>query len=281
MKPMNEYPIFIPSRHRSDIKGTAYILERAGVHDFRFIVKADDVQDYTNHFGKERVVELDERYEEEYETCDDLGFNLPIGPGAPRNMAWDIAKAEGSGWHWVIDDNLIHYLLRYGPDGWTKVSDGQRWFGELEKYITSFSNVVMAGPHCESFLAHRHQSVRRFVPNTRIYSFNLIKNDIPFRWRGRWNEDTILSLDILKSGFATFLSYEYIMKKAMTQKVKGGNTEVFYKHGTGPKSRMLKIVYPEFVDIIIRYGRIHHSVNYRKHFGHIPLRIGGPPAIRK
>ena len=268
---MSKYPIFIPSRHRADIAGTAQILEKAGVPDFRFIVEGEDVSAYADRFGSERVVKLERCYQEEYETCDDLGLSLSVGPGAARNMAWDIAISEGSDWHWVIDDNLIVTLFRYGSDGFTMIKDGVRWFDELETLLTGFTNVVMGGPHCEFFIAHRHANVRRFSPNTRIYSFNLIRNDIPFRWRGRWNEDTILSLDILKAGFATLLSNEYLMKKARTQFVKGGNTEVFYKHGTGPKSRMLKIVYPEYVDIVTRFRRIHHYVDYRKHFGHIPL----------
>ena len=270
---MSRSPIFIPSRHRSHIAGTAKVLEKVGVTDFRFIVESDDVAAYSNRFGKERVVELDRRYQEEYETCDDRGLSLPVGPGAPRNMAWDIAVSEGAGWHWVLDDNLRNQLYRYGQDGFTVVRDGTRWFQELEALITSFSNVVMGGPHCESFVSHRHANVRRFVINSRIYSFNLIKNDLPFRWRGRWNEDTILSLDILKAGFATVLSREFLMKKTATQLSKGGNTEAFYKHGTGPKSRMLKIVYPEFVDVVMRYNRIHHYVNYRKHFKHVPLNL--------
>jgi len=33
-----------------------------------------------------------------------------------------------------------------------------------------------------------------FVMNTRMYSIIFIRNDIPYRWRGRYNEDTILSL---------------------------------------------------------------------------------------
>ena len=45
----------------------------------------------------------------------------------------------------------------------------------------------------------------RNCPHSRIYSCNLIRTDIPYRWRGRYNEDTILSLDILRGGHCTLL----------------------------------------------------------------------------
>ena len=41
--------------------------------------------------------------------------------------------------------------------------------------------------------------------------------------------------------------------------------------GTGPKSRLLARVYPEYVRVIRRFNRIHHYIDYKKHFGHIPL----------
>ena len=73
--------------------------------------------------------------------------------------------------------------------------------------------------------------------NSRCYSCNLILNDAPFRWRGRYNEDTILSLDMLHKRCCTILFYEWCMSKARTRTMKGGNTDSIYVTGTGSKSR--------------------------------------------
>ena len=114
-----------------------------------------------------------------------------------------------------------------------------------------------------------------FIRNTRIYSCNLIRNDVPFRWRGRYNEDTILSLDMLKAGWCTVQFYAFLQHKMATQAMKGGNTDEFYhregtkgngryaENGTTAKSDMLVRVHPDVARPAWRYGRAHHYVNYR------------------
>jgi hypothetical protein len=99
--------------------------------------------------------------------------------------------------------------------------------------------------------------------NTRIYSCNFIKNDIPYRWRGRYNEDTILSLDILKDGFCTIQFNAFLQNKVRTSTLRGGNSGEFYdKEGTLPKSQMLADVYPQYAKVKWRFSRIHHYVDY-------------------
>ena len=263
-------PIFIPSRGRADITGAAAMLDKIGCPDYRIIVEQDEKAAYTNRWGSERVLVLPVEFQQAYDPLDGHGQKYSLGSGPSRNYAWHLAKEMGTPWHWLIDDNVTQ-VYRYGMDGVTVVSRGPEWFRDLEKYITQWVNVGMGGPQAESFVAHRHQNTRRAVKNTRIYSFNLIRTDMPFRWRGRWNEDTILSLDMLTRGWATILCYHYLMKKPESRRVKGGNTDELYKHGTGPKSRLLAAAYPKYVDVRYRFGRIHHFVNYKKHFGDIPL----------
>jgi hypothetical protein len=102
-----------------------------------------------------------------------------------------------------------------------------------------------------------------FVLNTRIYSCNLIRNDLPYRWRGRYNEDTILSLDMLKAGWCTVQFNAFLQYKMTTQTIKGGNDAEFYAHeGTLPKSQMLCDVHPDVSKIAYKFQRIHHHVNY-------------------
>ena len=102
-----------------------------------------------------------------------------------------------------------------------------------------------------------------FVMNTRIYSFLLIRNDIPYRWRGRYNEDTDLSLRVLKDGWCTVQFNAFLAGKCTTQKIKGGNTEEFYsKEGTYPKSKMLEDMHPDVAKVVWKFNRWHHHVDY-------------------
>ena len=108
-----------------------------------------------------------------------------------------------------------------------------------------------------------HSVIIYFFFNTRIYSCNLIKNDTPFKWRGRYNEDTILSLDMLKAGYCTIQFNAMLQEKTTTQVLRGGNSEEFYdKEGTLPKSQMQVDVHPDVSRLTFRFGRIHHHVDY-------------------
>jgi hypothetical protein len=107
-----------------------------------------------------------------------------------------------------------------------------------------------------------------FKRNTRIYSCNLIRNDLKFRWRGRYNEDTILSLDMLFGGWCTAQFNVFLQDKVATQKIRGGNTDEFYiREGTLEKSRMLVKTYPEVARLVKRYNRWHHHVDYSRFEG--------------
>ncbi len=123
----------------------------------------------------------------------------------------------------------------------------------------------------------RHRSCRTkhppFTTGTRIYSCNLIRNDLPFRWRGRYNEDTILSLDLLTAGWCTVQFNAFMQKKMGTQRIGGGNTAEFYaQEGTLPKSRMLVRAYPKLARLVWKFNRWHHTVDYSS-FQHLTLKL--------
>lgn len=49
-----------------------------------------------------------------------------------------------------------------------------------------------------------------------------------------------------------------------TQHLRGGNTGEFYaKEGTLPKSQMLKDLHPDVTEVVFKFGRWHHQVDYR------------------
>jgi hypothetical protein len=144
----------------------------------------------------------------------------------------------------------------------------------MEDLCLRYENIAMAGPHYDEFVVARlrHQP---FTLNTRIYSCNLIRNDVPFRWRCRYNEDTVLSLDMLKGGWCTVLFNTYTIDKEETQKLPGGCTAEFYlaegskqpgkkysDTGTTMKSVALVNAHPDVSKVAHRWQRVHHIVDY-------------------
>jgi hypothetical protein len=254
-----KYPLYIVSKGRWESRCTSRALEGMGI-PYYIVIEHQEYQDYAAVIDKAKLLVLDKKYQDEYETCDNLGNSKSTGPGAARNFAWDHAIASGYIWHWVMDDN-IRMFLRYNFNLKVPVSDGTI-FRCMEDFTERYKNVLMAGPNYFRFIPRKDKKAPITV-NTRIYSCNLIRNDSPYRWRGRYNEDTDLSLRMLKDGWCTIQFNTFLQYKEDTQKYKGGNTEAFYaKEGTLPKSAMQVRLHPDVSRIVRRFGRIHHYVNY-------------------
>lgn len=268
-------PIYIVSKGRSQYMISSKALTLMGVDHF-VVVEPKEVKLYKDSVNKMNlrasILELDLKFKEKYELLDEAGQTKSTGPGPARNFAWDHSERNGAAWHWVMDDN-IRSFRRLNNNEKVKVSSGVM-FEAMEDFCKRYKNVGMAGPNYLMFAPARTK-IPPFIINTRIYSCNLIKNCTPFKWRGRYNEDTILSLDILKSGLCTVQFNAFLQEKMNTQSIGGGNTEDFYSKegkkfkdckytdkGTLEKSKMLARVYPEIARVVFRFKRWHHLVNY-------------------
>lgn len=255
-----KHPVYIVSKSRHEKRLTSRCLDYMGVPHY-MVVEQQQLEDYARgNYGHCTLLVLPPAYQLAYETCDDLGGSKSYGPGPARNFAWDHSLEQGASWHWVMDDNITTFF-RLHENRYYQAVDGTT-LRAMEDFAERYRNVGMAGPNYYMFTPRRqrHAPVRL---NTRIYSCNLIRNDVPYRWRGRYNEDTDLSLRMLKDGWVTFLYLAYPAKKLWTQTVPGGNTAEFYeREGTLPKSEMLVRLHPDVAQLKWRYGRVHHLVDY-------------------
>lgn len=264
-----QFPIYIPSKGRAESRITVRYLDAMKVPYF-VIVEEQEFGDYAAVVARAKLLVLDRSYQDRYETFDDLGDSKSKGPGPARNFAWDHAIDSGAAWHWVIDDNVKGFF-RLNNNLKVPVADGTV-FRCMEDFVARYKNIAMAGPNYFKF-ASRKSQMPPFVPNTRIYSCNLIRNDMPFRWRCRYNEDTDLSLRMLKAGWCTIQFNAFLQDKANTQTVRGGNTDDFYiPEGTLSKSQMLVRAHPDVAKLAWRFGRAHHHVDYRPFKGNKLLR---------
>lgn len=268
-----QFPLYIPSKGRHEYMVTSKALSKMGVSHY-VVAEPQEVDAYRR--ASEgllcEIVELDLSFKENYELCDSLGLSKSTGPGPARNFAWEHSKTLGFDWHWVMDDNL-QYFARMTRNERIKTNSPAMWRA-MEDFVLRYKNVGMAGPNYSMF-AFGASKLPPFITNTRIYSCNLIRNDLIYRWRGRYNEDTILSLDMLKAGWCTIQFNAFLQGKMGTQVLKGGNTDEFYHAegkvqqgqkyadtGTLAKSQMLVDVHPDVSKLVQKFSRWHHAVDY-------------------
>jgi TET-Associated Glycosyltransferase len=270
----HKYPIYIVSKQRSDNCYTSNFLSQMEVNHF-VVVEPDDYGDYKKTVSNDycEVLKLNMKYKDEYDTFDDLGDTKSKGPGAARNFCWDDSIERGFTHHWVMDDNTtegFHWLYQNVK---IKCRSGS-FFRVIEDFVDRYDNLAISGLNYSKF-CKEIDKVPPFVLNTRIYSFLLIRNDIPYRWRGRYNEDTDLSLRCLKDNWCTVQFNSFLAGKATTQKVSGGNTKEFYdKEGTLNKSKMLEDMHPDVAKVVWKFNRWHHQVDYSKFPTRLKLKDG-------
>lgn len=251
------FPLYIPSKGRWKSRHTSKALEKMGV-PYRIVVEESELEAYSAVIDPRKILVLDPEYQRSYDTFDDLD-DPRKGSGPCRNFIWDHSVSEGHAWHWIMDDN-IRIFVRLNRNGYGVLTDGTG-FRCMEDFTLRYENVGMAGPHYFMF-APKNEKLPPFLLNHRIYSCNLIRNDVPFRWRGRYNEDTDLSLRMLKAGWCTLLFYAFLQEKLATQLVRGGNTDTIYTEGTLRKSQMIAQMHPDVAKLVWRWGRWHHHVDY-------------------
>ena len=241
-----KYPIYIVSKGRWESRLTSKALEKMNV-PYYIAVEPQEYDKYDSVIDPKKILVL---------PFSNHGF----GPTPARNWCWEHSILLGATSHWVLDDNMNGFV-RLNKNKRHDVLTGSI-FKAAEDFVDRYENVAMSGFEYRFFGGARREKAP-YRLNTRIYSCLLIKNNIPYRWRLKYNEDTDLSLMVLKDGYCTILFQAFLCNKVRTQIMKGGNTDEFYaKEGTLKKSQMLVEYHPDVSKVVWRYGRWHHEVDY-------------------
>lgn len=258
-----DYPVYVISKGRWESRLTIKALVSMGV-PHRVVIEPQEYSQYAAVIDPATLLVLP-------------FSNLGQGSIPARNWVWDHSVSERAEKHWILDDNIA-WFARLHNNKKIKVDNGV-CFKVTEDFCGRYENVALAGLQYEMFVP----AIKVWPPfllNTRVYSCILIRNDLPYRWRGRYNEDTDLSLRILKDGWCTILVQAFVAKKIATMTMKGGNTEALYKLNGEADGRLLMAQslqrqHPDVVKITRKWGRWQHQVDYRPFKGNKLIRKPG------
>ncbi len=151
-----------------------------------------------------------------------------------------------------------------------------------------YENVAMAGPHDLGFVNDRDATISPFLFNRRVYSCILLDTSLSYRWRGRYNEDTDLSIRLLKDGYCTLLFRVLLIDKPGTvgsknsRPMKGGNTDNTYNTDDHRLAfaESLREQHPDVVKTTWKFNRWHHKVDYSPFKNNKPiLKRGVTPVV--
>ena len=248
------YPVYIISKGRWETRLTSKALEEKRI-PYSIVIEPQEYDSYASVIDPKKILVLP-------------FSNLGQGSIPARNWVWEHSLSIGATRHWILDDNIKDF---YRLNRNLKIPvDSGTIFKCAEDFIDRYENVAISGFDYFMF-APRKTKMPPFRLNTRIYSCILIKNDIPYRWRGRYNEDTDLSIRALKDGWCTILFSAFLAEKSQTMTMKGGNTDELYKgvgstnkedDGRWKMAKSLVDQHPDITKITWKWDRWQHEVDY-------------------
>ena len=246
-----KYPIYIISKGRWESRLTVKALEEINA-PYHIVVEPQEYDNYAAVIDPKKIYTLP-------------FSNLGQGGIPARNWVWEHAISIETERHWILDDNICNFFRVY--NNLRIPIESCTFFRVLEDFVDRYENIALSGLNYRGFGPDK-QYHPAFYFNTRIYSCILIKNDLSYRWRGRYNEDTDLSLRVLKDGWCTTLFNVFLCGKTATMKMKGGNTDELYKQdeefdGRLEMAKSLQKQHPDVTEITQRWGRWQHRVNYK------------------
>jgi hypothetical protein len=274
---MPRSPLYIVSKGRWETRHTMRALDAMQV-PYWVVVEPQEADQYARVLLRRPVKDAS------------LGPGLLVLPAAPppgagsipaRNFAWQHAVSLGADAHWCLDDNLrgFHVL----QDNRIIPAKTGQIFDLAEAWCAQYRNIGLAGFQYSGLVKRRFPRPP-FMLNTRIYSCLFLPHarldrvlDEP--WRGVYNEDTDLSLRVLKAGLVTVLFYMFLAKKLPSRAVRGGNTDTLYAVPDADVrfAESLRAQHPDVVRVGRRYGRTHHVVDYTRFTQALVRDPGAPP----
>jgi len=241
-----KYPIYVISKGRWESRMTTKALTKRNI-PHKVVIEPQEYDDYAAVIDPDIIAVLP-------------FSNLGQGSIPARNWVWEDAIQQGAERHWILDDNIRDFQILWRNSYF--YTDSGTSFRIIEDFADRYKNMALTGMQYFMF-APRKTKQHPYVKNTRIYSCILIQNDIPYKWRGRYNEDTDLSLRALKDGWVTALHRTFLANKTATMRMGGGNTDELYKgNGRYKMAESLVKQHPDVTRIDTRWGRYQHVVDY-------------------
>lgn len=255
MNNLPKYPIYIPSKNRASNCLTAISFLRDNV-DFKLVVEPSQLDNYLKYYDKDIILVLPEN------GLKLLGSRLWIRNHSIKN---------GFDRHWQFDDNIRQFRRLH--KGKRLPANGNVAIKVVEDFTNRYTNIGISGFNYEMFVPNTQP--KPYQINCHVYSASLINNNMPYKWRLFYNDDTDLCLQVLTNGLCTVLFNAFMVEKQRTMTMKGGNTDDMYniKNGRLRMARALEEMWPDYVETKWRFGRPQHVVkNSWKDFKHPLIR---------
>ena len=229
--PTPRYPIGILSYSRHNEYGRTHkTLTDMKVKHYLF-VEPDQHEDYFKWYDPSycKLVVVSENF-----------HNQQMGSTPMRNYILDHFKEQGHSKCWLLDDNIKRYRRLH--HGTKNPIDSSVAFTHIENYVDQYDNVGIASHNFNPEV--RENDCRPcIVKNGKQFSSLLIPLDNDIRFRYKYNEDHLISMEYINKGFCNLCFNSVCYDKNTSGIDNGGNAQSIYKVGEEVDGYKLKYDY--------------------------------------
>lgn len=267
----NDFCAFILTHGRPDKVHTFKTLKRAGYTGKIYIVIDDEDKkqdEYRKLFG-DIVIQFNKK---EIASRIDEGDNFQDRRAIiyARNACFDLAKLVGCKYFIQLDDDYTHFNIRFKSDGSPctgmirkRMDDVLISLLDFYKQIPALTIAMSQGGDFIGGGTVDKRKLTRKAMNTFICS-----TERPFEFYGRINEDVNTYVKSTREGKLFLTVMQTFVNQEVTQKTKGGMTELYLDNGTYLKTFYSVMYNPSCVKVSqlgdprSPHYRIHHKINW-------------------
>lgn len=154
----------------------------------------------------------------------DYSIELNDGGQHIRNYILDYWKKQGEKFIWMLDDNIQFYSrLLYG----VKIKiESKEIFTSVEHYVKHFDNVGVCSHNISCNITAG--GIRNcLLVNEKCFTSLLINLETDIRFRFKYNEDHIFTIDNINKGYNSLCFNHIIYNKKTSGTEKGGNSKIY------------------------------------------------------
>jgi len=201
-------------RYNDELGTTHKILCEMQIHHYMFVEK-DEYELYNNWVNHDycELINSGHNYS-----------NLKEGGQHIRNYIIEYWLERGEEYIWMLDDNIQGYLRLY--KGFKVDVKSKEIFTSIEHYMNHFDNIGLCSHNIQSLIRQKSNK-NCLVINGKHFSSLLINITTGIRFRFKYNEDHIFSIDNINQGYQTICFNHILYDKLTSGTQKGGNQSIY------------------------------------------------------
>lgn len=266
----DNFAVFILSHGRAGNIKTLKMLKKGNYTGKTYIIidnQDEQGEEYKKLYGEENVIVFDKQYYKSISDYGDNGGNDSVVLWA-RNACHDIARGLGLKYFLELDDDyssLDYRRIEGNKLAAYKAQNLDELFTCFIKWLDDSGAMVIALSQAGDFIGGAKS--KRFSEKVLRKAMNAFFCDVDkrFQFYGRINEDCTMYTLLGRQGKLILSVTEAMIVQTITQKNKGGLTDIYLETGTYTKSFYSVMYSPSCVKVAAmgsKHKRVHHKINW-------------------